>query len=104
MKLAKLEAKIQSIRLTAVPQTDLTPVRSSTQMGYNYRWQKARLRHLEREPLCRACLAEGRINDKQLEVDHIIPHRNDPALFWDELNNLQTLCKPHHSAKTARGE
>jgi 5-methylcytosine-specific restriction protein A len=34
------------------------------------------------------------------EVDHRIPHKNDPVLFWDR-RNWQPLCKPCHSAKTA---
>ena len=28
-------------------------------------------------------------------VDHIKPHRGDPALFWDE-NNLQAMSKGYH--------
>jgi 5-methylcytosine-specific restriction protein A len=34
------------------------------------------------------------------EVDHIIPHRGDEQLMKDPLN-LQSLCRSHHSAKTA---
>jgi 5-methylcytosine-specific restriction protein A len=34
-------------------------------------------------------------------VDHIVPHRGDPVLFWDEAN-WQGLCKLCHDAKTAR--
>jgi 5-methylcytosine-specific restriction protein A len=34
-------------------------------------------------------------------VDHIIPHRGDQALFWDE-ENWQPLCLVCHNAKTAR--
>ena len=30
-----------------------------------------------------------------LVADHKIPHRGDPALFWDE-GNLWTLCKDCH--------
>ena len=33
-------------------------------------------------------------------VDHIIPHRGDPSLMWDE-SNWQSLCKPCHDSKTA---
>lgn len=33
-------------------------------------------------------------------VDHIIPHKGDPELFWDQ-DNWQSLCKPHHDRKTA---
>ncbi|WP_330164070.1 HNH endonuclease [Paenibacillus campinasensis] len=34
-------------------------------------------------------------------VDHIIPHKGDPKLFWDK-NNWQALCKKCHDTKTAR--
>ena len=34
-------------------------------------------------------------------VDHIIPAKGSPELFWDEAN-WQPLCKYHHDAKTAR--
>jgi predicted kinase len=33
-------------------------------------------------------------------VDHIIPHKGDYELFWDE-GNWQTLCKRCHDVKTA---
>jgi 5-methylcytosine-specific restriction endonuclease McrA len=59
------------------------------------RWAALRLRALRRDGFaCRECGAAGR-----LEVDHITPHRGDPALFF-EINNLQTLCAPCHSRKT----
>lgn len=32
-------------------------------------------------------------------VDHIVPHRGDQKLFWDE-SNWQPLCKPCHDKKT----
>lgn len=39
-------------------------------------------------------------------VDHIIPHKGDQQLFWDE-GNWQSLCKDHHDstkkAEEARG-
>lgn len=59
-----------------------------------------RAMHLAREPLCRECAADG-INTPAREVDHVVPHRGDMCLFLDEAN-LQSLCKPHHSSKTAR--
>ncbi len=33
-------------------------------------------------------------------TDHIIPHRGDPVLFWDE-TNWQPMCWRCHSRKTA---
>jgi 5-methylcytosine-specific restriction enzyme A len=36
------------------------------------------------------------------EVDHVVPHRGDRVLLLDR-GNLQSMCRPHHSAKTGRG-
>jgi 5-methylcytosine-specific restriction protein A len=33
-------------------------------------------------------------------VDHKVPHRGDPALFWN-VGNWQALSKRHHDRKTA---
>lgn len=83
--------------------TTPTPRREgSTARGYGYAWQRLREQFLREHPLCVDCLQGGRTREAT-EVDHLIPHRGDAALFWD-LDNLQPLCKPHHSAKTRRGE
>lgn len=63
-------------------------------------WRKLRAWVLNRDPLCRLCLEEGIVREAT-EVDHIIPRRERPDLSFD-LDNLQALCKPHHSQKTAR--
>jgi 5-methylcytosine-specific restriction protein A len=34
-------------------------------------------------------------------VDHVVPHRGDPVVFWDQ-DNWRALCKRCHDAKTAR--
>lgn len=60
-----------------------------------------RARALARYPLCVECRATGRVV-ATAEIDHVIPHRGDPALFWN-IDNLQGLCSTHHSEKTARG-
>ncbi|WP_456297628.1 HNH endonuclease signature motif containing protein [Kineothrix alysoides] len=36
---------------------------------------------------------------KATVVDHVIPHRGDPILFWDK-RNWQPLCKTCHDKKT----
>ena len=68
--------------------------------GYNNRWRQERKAFLEQHPLCVECLKEGRY-EKATDVDHIIAHRGDPVLFWDE-SNWQPLCHRHHSEKTRR--
>jgi 5-methylcytosine-specific restriction protein A len=33
-------------------------------------------------------------------VDHIVPHRGDERLFWDSVNNWQSLCESCHNRAT----
>lgn len=72
-----------------------------TQLGHRLygtkRWKRLRDQVRVEEPFCRkGC---GRVTD---HIDHIIPHRNDEALFFDRAN-LQGLCIEHHAEKTAAG-
>ncbi len=63
---------------------------------YTKRWKLLRMRVFERDGFrCRMC---GRLegDTSKLVADHIEPHRGDPAKFWDEGGNVQTLCKPCH--------
>ena len=69
--------------------------------GYDKRWQKARALYLRQHPLCLSCLREKRIVPATV-VDHIIPHRGDDKLFWDQAN-WQPLCKACHDRKTGEG-
>jgi 5-methylcytosine-specific restriction protein A len=68
---------------------------------------------LRDHPLCVHCLEgvvlpgelkglKGRVTPATV-VDHIIPHRGDPVLFWDRKGNWQGLCAPHHNKKTGEG-
>jgi len=72
--------------------------RSAGKRGYGREWQKARRVYLASHPLCVICQKEGRYR-KATVVDHIIPHRGDEQLFWDQ-GNWQALCKMHHDLKT----
>ena len=72
------------------------------QRGYIYRWQKTRVIYLANHPLCVYCERAGRLTPATV-VDHIIPHRGDMALFWDE-DNWQALCKKCHDSAKAREE
>lgn len=56
--------------------------------------------YLAAHPLCEQCMKEGRYTQATV-VDHIVPHRGDPALFWDP-SNWQVLCKQCHDKKTGR--
>jgi 5-methylcytosine-specific restriction protein A len=73
---------------------------SAARRGYGRRWRRARAAFLARHPLCAACGAQGRVVPVTV-VDHVVPHRGDAALFWDE-KNWAALCKRCHDRKTAR--
>ncbi len=69
--------------------------------GYDAKWRRARKLFLQRHPLCANCLSQGALTPATV-VDHIVPHRGDHRLFWDE-QNWQPLCKACHDRKTGRG-
>lgn len=71
---------------------------SSGKRGYDSRWNRARVRYLKEHPLCVKCMEEHRLV-KATVVDHVVPHRGDAVLFWDE-SNWQPLCKACHDKKT----
>lgn len=61
-------------------------------------WKAMRLAHLSKQPLCQACLSEGRIVSGK-HVDHVFPWRKiGKEAFYKA--TLQTLCHEHHSHKT----
>ena len=76
---------------------------------YGSEWPAIRRRKLARSPSCECadaacgvCAGAG-CSSPANEVDHVIPlrHFTDRAAAH-ELGNLQSLCKPCHSSKTAR--
>ncbi|WP_422101898.1 HNH endonuclease [Vreelandella sp.] len=75
---------------------------SSTQRGYGYKWQKARVDYLRANPLCVFCQRRGRVTAATV-VDHIKPHKGDLKLFWRR-SNWQSLCKPCHDNDKQRLE
>jgi len=67
---------------------------------YTERWKELRRQvMLEQHHICAEC---GHL-EVSLDVDHIEPHRGDPAKFWDRAN-LRGLCHACHGRKTGRGE
>ena len=76
--------------------------KTSTQRGYGYKWQQARVGFLSKHPLCCMCEAGGRYVPATV-VDHRTPHRGDMALFWDS-GNWQSLCATCHSSAKQRDE
>ena len=75
---------------------------TSTQRGYDSRWRKARKMYLAQHPLCmcKEC-ATLPVPLPANVVDHIVPHKGDYDLFWDE-DNWQAMNKKCHDKKTAK--
>ncbi|HEY1723971.1 MAG TPA: HNH endonuclease signature motif containing protein [Steroidobacteraceae bacterium] len=69
---------------------------------YGRRWRTARARFLRQHPLCTYCQRQG-FTVAATCVDHIVPHRGDLVLFWDE-TNWQSLCQPCHDGAKAELE
>lgn len=77
------------------------PARPGNRLYDSRRWRKLSSSFLGKpgNGLCAACLGLD-IVSPATEVDHIQPHRGDPALFWDE-DNWQGLCAQCHGLKTS---
>lgn len=67
---------------------------------YNNRLQKAGRIFLNANPYCEECKRIGKIIPVTV-VDHIIPHKGNRDLFWDD-SNWQAMCKRCHDTKTAK--
>ena len=71
---------------------------SRHQRGYGSQWDKERKRILDRDAgLCQPCLKAGQVRIAG-QVDHIVPKSEGGS---DEDDNLQSICKACHQAKTA---
>lgn len=68
---------------------------SAASRGYNARWSRSSKVYLDHNPLCVCCAANGRVTAATL-VDHIIPARRRPDLFWKR-SNWQGLCGRCHN-------
>ena len=63
---------------------------------FNAAWDRLSAHVLAIEPLCRTCLAQGRVTPA-VDVDHVVPVRLGGT---DVMSNLQPLCKVCHLRKT----
>ena len=79
-----------------VPQHSRSTDRSKYHYLYGRRWQAARLRYLQSNPLCVECKPR---TQAATVVDHIKDHKGNAQLFWDT-SNWQPLCKQCHDHKT----
>jgi len=66
------------------------------------RWGYCRRAQLARHPLCELCEQAGNVRAATV-VNHRIPHKGDPVLFWDPANR-QSVCKPHHDGPIQKAE
>ena len=70
-------------------------------MYFTDEWRKdLRPTQLMREPFCRECAKAGR-RIRAPDVDHIVDHKGNWAVFCDR-GNLESLCHSCHSRKTVR--
>lgn len=73
---------------------------SAAKRLYGARWQRLRKRKIAEHPWCQAAGCGRPVSLRTAHVDHVVPHRGDEELFWDE-DNLQVLCETCHNRKTA---
>lgn len=66
------------------------------------RWRKRRKLFLLRNPLCAMCMEVQKLTPATV-VDHVIPHRGDLRLFWDE-GNWRSSCKTCHDGAKQQQE
>ena len=69
---------------------------------YGRRWRECALSHRSSYPACAMCWEKGKYTLPQV-VDHWIPHKGDPVLFWDR-TNWCPLCKKCHDGPKCRLE
>lgn len=104
-KLTTLKTRVQTApdRIGTInPDSWRAGKETAAQRGYGYKWQKARLVHLQAHPLCAYCEKAGRVTAANV-VDHATPHRGDMTLFWDR-SNWASLCTTCHSSVKQREE
>lgn len=68
--------------------------------GNDRRWQATRTAQLRHHPVCQADNNGDRCRRPATDVDHITPLAEGGDRY--DRRNLQSLCDPHHKAKTIR--
>jgi 5-methylcytosine-specific restriction protein A len=74
---------------------------NAAERGYDRDWEALKERFKREHPMCRICWERDGRAVPMHEVDHIIPFRDPSSPLRLDWNNLQSLCKPCHSRKTA---
>lgn len=78
----------------------LRPVRHDEAYYGTAEWKRLRAEHLEIEPWCRRCLAEGQGLVAADQVNHMLARKRGGK---SEHGNLESLCRRHHSIETFSG-
>lgn len=74
--------------------------KSRHERGYGTAWDRLREQVMQRDKrLCQPCLRKSNRPTVATQVDHIVPKARGGT---DDLSNLQAICGPCHTAKTAR--
>ncbi|BDM64550.1 HNH endonuclease [Shewanella sp. NFH-SH190041] len=72
--------------------------KSASERGYGWSWQKLRMQVLKRDKfLCCECRRKGKAVPAN-DVDHIVAKAHGGS---DSMDNLESLCRKCHRAKTA---
>jgi 5-methylcytosine-specific restriction endonuclease McrA len=95
-KVQTLKPRIGLLDTRRVPSL-FVPREGATERTRGGKWSRMRAKWLREHPLCCMCQAEGYVTAAD-EVDHVVP-------LWeggkDDPSNFQSLCRPHHKAKSA---
>ncbi len=94
-RLATLPDRIPTLKVARTNRTGRDADPRRTLPLNSSAWQRLRASVLAGEPLCRQCVREGR-TELATDVDH---RDGDPGN--NDMVNLQPLCHPCHSRKTA---
>lgn len=89
-------------RIGFAPNTEAARTNTLRHLYHTKRWKDLRQATLMRDLYtCQMC---GRVSEQGMVIDHITPHRGEPALFWNEAN-LQVLCaSPCHNQHKQKQE
>lgn len=77
-----------------------TQAREGDSLYQTAAWRRTRIAQLSKQPLCQACLLDGRVEPAQ-HIDHVFPWRLYGRQAFTR-NILQSLCPEHHSHKTGQ--
>jgi 5-methylcytosine-specific restriction enzyme A len=75
---------------------------SARDRGYSHEFDRASVAFKFAHPLCLGCEAVGRVQATEV-TDHIVPHKGDMVIFWDQ-SRWQPACRFHHDVVKQRLE